>query len=115
MCALVTGVQTCALPIYEVADALLGLEKGGVEGPGRRAIGGNLGRPLPIAVGIGVEIVAGLHAGVHRGLADATLSADGVGGVGHFRSEARRVGQEFVRACRSRWSPYPLQKNISTK
>src|SRR3546814_21067906 len=24
-----------------------------------------------------------------------------------FRSEERRVGQEWVRTCRSRWSPYP--------
>src|SRR3546814_12231824 len=63
-----------------------------VEGSGRRAIGGDFGRPLPIAVGIGVEIVAGLHAGVHRGLADAKLSADGVGGVGLFGLVALRTG-----------------------
>src|SRR3546814_16335089 len=27
------------------------------------------------------------------------------------RSEARRVGQEGVRTCRARWSPYHLKKN----
>src|SRR3546814_14054535 len=27
------------------------------------------------------------------------------------RSEARRVGQECVSTCRSRWSPYPEKKN----
>src|SRR3546814_13636538 len=27
-------------------------------------------------------------------------------GWGPFRSEERRVGQECVRTCRSRWSPY---------
>src|SRR3546814_11517492 len=26
--------------------------------------------------------------------------------IGHYRSEERRVGTEFVSTCRSRWSPY---------
>src|SRR3546814_20198646 len=30
-----------------------------------------------------------------------------------FRSEERRVGKECVSPCRSRWSPYPLNKNSS--
>src|SRR3546814_13706548 len=28
------------------------------------------------------------------------------------RSEARRVGKEWVSTCRSRWSPYHYKKNI---
>src|SRR3546814_20997212 len=28
------------------------------------------------------------------------------------RSEERRVGKECVSTCRSRWSPYPLKKNM---
>src|SRR3546814_8129830 len=32
----------------------------------------------------------------------------GIGGIGDiFRSEERRVGEECVSTCRSRWSPYP--------
>src|SRR3546814_12838548 len=31
--------------------------------------------------------------------------------VGDERSEERRVGHECVRTCRSRWSPYPSNKN----
>src|SRR3546814_13639830 len=32
--------------------------------------------------------------------------------VRQFRSEERRVGQECVRTCSSRWSPYPYKKKI---
>src|SRR3546814_21163734 len=31
------------------------------------------------------------------------------------RSEARRVGKECVSTCRSRWSPYHLKNNNTTK
>src|SRR3546814_15760976 len=31
------------------------------------------------------------------------------------RSEARRVGNECVSTCRSRWSPYPYKKKETTK
>src|SRR3546814_17421408 len=30
--------------------------------------------------------------------------------IEQWRSEARRVGQECVRTCKSRWSPYPTKK-----
>src|SRR3546814_21036624 len=39
------------------------------------------------------------------------LAADGLHVIVHARSEARRVGKECVRTCRSRWSPYTLQKH----
>src|SRR3546814_7694253 len=78
-CALVTGVQTCALPIWgravpddprlrEITLQVL---------PERRQ--GRLGRP--------VEKVA--------------IAAP----FGVPRSEERRVGKECVSTCRSRWSP----------
>src|SRR3546814_20333441 len=35
--------------------------------------------------------------------------------IGPFRSDERRVGQECVSTCRSRWSPYHLQKNNDYK
>src|SRR3546814_2145024 len=38
-------------------------------------------------------------------------SFDAKDGVGSFRSEERRVGNECVRACRSLWSPEPYKKN----
>src|SRR3712207_8213262 len=78
----VTGVQTCALPIWPGGDDdhLAGLEAVGelvqVADPGRDAPGG------AAAGGDGVQLV-------HGGLQDV-------------RSEERRVGKE----CRSRWSPY---------
>src|SRR3546814_1242356 len=74
-CALVTGVQTCALPIS-----------------GRR-IGAQEARE------------AGLVARVfpkESWLEDAKGLAREIAA----RSEERRVGQECVSTCRSRWSPY---------
>src|SRR3546814_1002111 len=85
-CALVTGVQTCALPILLLAarqagarllQAILHLV------PQARAAQAH----RDDLVGIGP---AGDHA------VDARA-----------RSEDRRVGKECVSTCRSRWSPYP--------
>src|SRR3546814_7986672 len=81
-CALVTGVQTCALPICAVAPCRH--RHVGVFGLVQR------GRIEPIAFG------GGRHFG--RG--------QGFGRDGFRRSEERRVGKECVSTCRSRWSPY---------
>src|SRR3546814_3965668 len=76
-CALVTGVQTCALPISSFL--LFGL---------------NTGDPymmLTIA-----PVISFFAQGAFSGLMiNATR-----------RSEERRVGKECVSTCRSRWSPY---------
>src|SRR3546814_2018790 len=88
ICALVTGVQTCALPILALgrvggADVATGRDAEGarVEGDllelaildlGGTAVGGGLALPLP----------------------------------GVARSEERRVGKACVSTCRSRGSPY---------
>src|SRR3546814_1490984 len=77
-CALVTGVQTCALPISSVRQI--------ADGDGRRAfadISGAAGE-LKTAIHEAREAVARLDT----------------------RSEERRVGKECVSTCRSRWSPY---------
>src|SRR3546814_5769076 len=79
-CALVTGVQTCALPIYlantmPMCDRLCG---------GRR----------PAAQG-----------GASLPLIPQSLAPNGAY-VRSLRSEERRVGKECVSTCRSRWSPY---------
>src|SRR3546814_6973845 len=82
-CALVTGVQTCALPISpprSVApiDAILAQR--------RLAIGALL-RVLDI------------------GLLQREIVIDEAQLLAAARSEERRVGKECVSTCRSRWSP----------
>src|SRR3546814_1897412 len=76
-CALVTGVQTCALPISSVS----------VNSPS--------GVVLPLVM------PRFLHAAM---TSSDPRSRHGV--VPHTRSEERRVGKECVSTCRSRWSPY---------
>src|SRR3546814_11775671 len=76
-CALVTGVQTCALPICA-----------GDRGPRRLE-----------SVRRGGVVTAAL------GEADREMLAGGHGEAA-ARSEERRVGNECVSTCRSRWSPY---------
>src|SRR3546814_6389114 len=85
-CALVTGVQTCALPIYSrsTTDEVLA----GVDLRGKRIL------VTGVSAGLGVETAR-------------ALAARGADVVGAARSEERRVGKECVRTCRSRWSPYP--------
>src|SRR3546814_6291644 len=104
-CALVTGVQTCARPIYP----LVLLERGlgelteqqhtgvvhehveaaeGLDGLGHRAL------PVRLARDVEVPVVGGLP----------QLVGEDLAGV---RAEERRVGNGCVSTCRSRWSPYP--------
>src|SRR3546814_6261535 len=85
-CALVTGVQTCALPIFwdhssfsTNRDRLL---SGEIAAKFLRAI---LAQPK-----------------VKRLISSDHFSVDGT----LIRSEERRVGKECVSTCRSRWSPY---------
>src|SRR3546814_6483805 len=89
-CALVTGVQTCALPISLLPQS------------------GRAYQCAPLT-----EVIR--HDADHRNLADdlvrfcprrplVQLVRDGTKSLG--RSEARRVGKECVSTCSSRWSPY---------
>src|SRR3546814_1166218 len=77
-CALVTGVQTCALPIWPPCRST-------VKRPSRL-------RPLPPRQAGGFPLTS---------TAPRSTWASGV-----MRSEERRVGKECVSTCRSRWSPY---------
>src|SRR3546814_7024939 len=75
-CALVTGVQTCALPIWSTAGYRRSTQpcryhERHAQNPGARVVIVILSRPRPT-----------------------------------WRSEERRVGKECVSTCRSRWSPY---------
>src|SRR3546814_10426441 len=74
-CALVTGVQRCALPISLVLSQLL-------------------------VIGLAVAYVPVIKR------VDLALAGE------HWQSrpEERRVGQECVSTCRSRWSPYHYKK-----
>src|SRR3546814_1820576 len=78
-CALVTGVQTCALPI----SFMSGVGGDNVFHLTRSA------RPL-----VDRLLTVGPTLGALRTLRDIC------------RSEERRVGKECVSTCRSRWSPY---------
>src|SRR3546814_14023774 len=105
-CALVTGVQTCALPIYEVSGEIVATGAG-VE----RVKTGDRVSVLPFIscgkclaclegdpMGCGQARMMGSF-GVTGGYAEYLLTNE-------IRSEERRVGQESVSKCRSRWSPY---------
>src|SRR3546814_17267182 len=110
-CALVTGVQTCALPIYLIDD----------HQP-------DIVLPLPQAVGLADEALFAAHRpprheacgkpDPERARHRRTIGADDPAmPVDHrriVRSEERRVGKECVSTCRSRWSPYHSQKKTST-
>src|SRR3546814_3957647 len=90
-CALVTGVQTCALPILLGQAQSVGLVGGG-------------GQLRLEAVVLASRFLGTLP---RRPCAFRSL----VGSSAELRcppsrSAERRVGKECVRTCRSRWSPY---------
>src|SRR3546814_12332834 len=104
-CALVTGVQTCALPIScGVAYALQLLSA--VQNYHRCAtlLEGFLGHALGPDDIWHQATVAPLVRDEPKELKAARGRAVG-------RSEERRVGKECVRTCTSRWSPYHVTKN----
>src|SRR3546814_3174263 len=89
-CALVTGVQTCALPICGGAKQCTIGPRTGCDHIGD----GKGGRQAEIK-----RSVAELQVEIQQaGLAASDALP--------CRSEERRVGKECVSTCRSRWSPY---------
>src|SRR3546814_1589198 len=83
ICALVTGVQTCALPIYGRVCVIEIVETIAKDAPQQ------------ISPGCALSLVNALISC----LEDRDLK------VREARSEERRVGKECVSTCRSRWSP----------
>src|SRR3546814_9039584 len=81
-CALVTGVQTCALPIF-----FLG-------------VGNNL---LQEALGLLAWLLMASFAGAEVRSRRAYLESVEARAVQAERSEERRVGKACVSTCRSRW------------
>src|SRR3546814_4264751 len=99
-CALVTGVQTCALPI--LGERCAGSEAAGHDGgkgKGKacvhRSILGEKGKNRDGAV---MPLHLSLRREPQPGYPPGQLPC---------RSEERRVGKECVSTCRSRWSPNP--------
>src|SRR3546814_5550427 len=94
-CALVTGVQTCALPIFEAGFAApVCYEDGEAPKVERSSIDDIvMGALLATRPGPDGHFPVADFAILHRNLAAG-------------RSEERRVGKEGVSPCRSRWSPY---------
>src|SRR3546814_10073944 len=92
-CALVTGVQTCALPIFPSEGELL-VDEAPEDADVIAQIKELLEtRVRPAVTGDGGDIS---YRGFSEGVVYLTLQ----------RSEERRVGKECVSTCRSRWSPY---------
>src|SRR3546814_12456596 len=100
-CALVTGVQTCALPIYVRVDRFVSAVDCGV---------------IVNPNGVIAQMEGGLIFGMTAALFGDITVAKGRVQQGNFndyravrindaRSEERRVGKECVSTCRSRWSP----------
>src|SRR3546814_14782705 len=83
-CALVTGVQTCALPIYQAED-------------------------IDIAAGIGSRRFDG---SVREEAAKGFERLEALKQFQN-RSEERRVGKECVSTCSSRWSTYHYKQNTT--
>src|SRR3546814_2851128 len=91
-CALVTGVQTCALPISDILTGGNGTDTAIYSGS---------------PAGVDVNLASGTgHGGDAEG--DTLTGVENVTGsnFNDTRSEERRVGEECVSKCRSRRSPY---------
>src|SRR5690348_17789327 len=88
----VTGVQTCALPIWRLASRFVGLV---LARPG----GIHRGEPAAAALRNDLSRIRAIVSACQR-VTVQPFQRD-------LRSEERRVGKE----CRSRWSPYHEKKN----
>src|SRR3546814_1067957 len=89
-CALVTGVQTCALPIWLAANQLPFDSTAKATALVRRC--------LPDEI----YYLAAKHGSSEAKTNDEPAELKAM----LARSEERRVGKECVSTCRSRWSPY---------
>src|SRR3546814_15868650 len=118
MCALVTGVQTCALPILgktiEAGLLIAALRQRNAAKRVLLVVPAGLTRQwqedLKLKFGLDDFLIYGADFQVsddaHWKLYDrAIASMARIKGEEH-RSEERRVGKECVRTCRSLWSPY---------
>src|SRR3546814_2883460 len=118
-CALVTGVQTCALPILPEERAVAALHQPPAATDGAaHAVAQMVARVAPIGLDARLaeqregDIPLGrIGKPAVKGLQDQAQAPPAVGirqtRGWYARSEERRVGKECVSKCRSRWLPYP--------
>src|SRR3546814_19565879 len=95
ICALVTGVQTCALPSWQVET----------------------GNRLNLVTAF-IVLLAGTGSDhqITKWSAKACEQHTGMGKPrAKVRSEESRVGKECVRQCRTRWMPYYVKKKHKIK
>src|SRR3546814_11825005 len=98
-CALVTGVQTCALPISEGAHL--------THGDHRIAGLGELNGELDVHDYLAFVSAPHLKERLLQSYSKTVQHrAPQIGAESTRRSEERRVGKACVSTCRSRWSPY---------
>src|SRR3546814_15638830 len=105
ICALVTGVQACALPISSYTlGRLFGL-------PHKLSVLVACGNSI-----CGNSAIAAVAPVIHA-RKEHVASAIAFTAILGVRSEERRVGKECVSTCRSRWSPYhyKTKNNIKLK
>src|SRR3546814_1651671 len=95
-CALVTGVQTCALPILATLPTIF---DEATRCQAAQVVGLMLMPPL-------AENPEGARPWFRRLREERDRLVDGGVPPAMLRSEERRVGKECVSTCRSRWSPY---------
>src|SRR3546814_16896087 len=116
-CALVTGVQTCALPISDPAGKA-GLQNlmASLLDEGTATMDSRELAEARERLGAGIDIEPSLDrttvtlSALEPNLAASLdLMADIIKNPAS-RSEERRVGHECVSTCRSRWSPYHSKK-----
>src|SRR3546814_19315977 len=96
MCALVTGVQTCSLPIFQGffdVHRAVGTWPGGVHVE-------LTGDDVTECVGGGEELAEIDLGNRYESVCDPRLNRV------QSRSAERRVGKECVSTCRSRWTQY---------
>src|SRR5258708_14226899 len=92
---LVTGVQTCALPIWAAFSSCFSLLSGQPQKPSTAS-------PRNPATTPSSSVIVPLIVSSANATSRQALSRSAEFSVAKSRSEERRVGKE----CRSRWSPY---------
>src|SRR3546814_19245210 len=121
-CALVTGVQTCALPIYRSHEALVIQVDALTPHRDDRAFNTSILQMKTVKlnilrVGNGGKVclsVCGTVVILNGGKCPFNLSQNGEV-FRQSRSEERREGKECVSTCRSRWSTYRKKKKHTTE